>query len=75
MIHADKHGFLAIPEEDEDALLKAAQFMDSNECNFVIEAARSTAGLTIEQILENLNNASKKFRNAARKHFGKDGEW
>lgn len=75
LIHADKHGFLAIPEEDEHTLLQAARFMDSNECNFVIEAARSTTGLTVEEILENLNNASKKFKNATRAKFGKEGEW
>src|SRR5688572_16372354 len=31
LIHADKHGFLAIPPGDEPQLLDAARFMDSNE--------------------------------------------
>src|SRR5262249_3807949 len=31
LIHADKHGFLAIPTEDEPKLLEAARFMDANE--------------------------------------------
>ncbi|HKN53326.1 MAG TPA: RraA family protein, partial [Amycolatopsis sp.] len=31
LIHADKHGFLAIPKEDEAHLLDAARFMDNNE--------------------------------------------
>jgi regulator of RNase E activity RraA len=75
LIHADKHGFLAIPEAEEHLLLDAARFMDSNECNFVIEAARSTVGLSIEAVLEQLNNASKKFGDATKKHFGKSGEW
>lgn len=38
LIHADKHGFLVIPEEDEPALLDAARFMDSNECKTLIPA-------------------------------------
>ncbi|MBI3119256.1 MAG: RraA family protein, partial [Candidatus Hydrogenedentes bacterium] len=31
LIHADKHGFLAIPEGEEKNLLDAARFMDPNE--------------------------------------------
>jgi regulator of RNase E activity RraA len=33
LIHADKHGFLVIPEEDQVKLLEAAAFMDKNECS------------------------------------------
>ena len=51
LIHADKHGFMAIPESDEDRLLEAARFMDSNECQTLIEAARSSHGKTKEEIL------------------------
>jgi len=40
LIHADKHGFLAIPKEDEAGLLEAAKFMDTNECNTTIAAAQ-----------------------------------
>ena len=43
LIHADKHGFLAVPKEDEAKLLEAARFMDANECNTVIPAARGAA--------------------------------
>jgi len=48
LIHADKHGFLAVPPEDEERLLEAAAFMDSNECHTVIAAARGArdAGAT-----------------------------
>ncbi len=38
LIHADKHGFLAIPPEDAPKLLDAARFMDSNECNLKLSA-------------------------------------
>src|SRR5262245_11138619 len=44
LIHADKHGFLAIPFGEEKRLLEAARFMDSNECQTLIPAARGGAG-------------------------------
>jgi len=70
LIHADKHGFLVIPEEDEAGLLEAARFMDSNECNTVITAARQAAGKPIEQVLDEMAAASKAFSQAARERFG-----
>ncbi len=33
IIHADKHGFMAIDPEDAIHLLKATRFMDQNECD------------------------------------------
>ncbi|GAB5553222.1 MAG: RraA family protein [Saprospiraceae bacterium] len=75
LIHADKHGFLAIPAEDEGRLLEAARFMDSNECKSIINAVHSTAGQSIEDILEQLDQASIKFSKDAKLHFGKNGEW
>lgn len=75
LIHADKHGFLVIPKEDEPGLLEAARFMDQNECNTVIPAARSAAGKPYDQVLQELNLASQQFSQAARNHFGQKGEW
>ena len=75
LIHADKHGFLAIPEEDESSLLDAALFMDNNECNTVIAAARSCAGLSRDVALEQINQAAKDFSNATKEKFARDGEW
>jgi 4-hydroxy-4-methyl-2-oxoglutarate aldolase len=75
LIHADKHGFLAIPEEDEAGLLDAARFMDSNECNSVIAAARSATGKPLEQILADMDAASKAFSQAAKETFGHKGEF
>ena len=74
LIHADKHGFLAIPEEDEARLLEAARFMDGNECQTVIAAARSAAGKTIDDILRSLDEAGTAFRAAVQK-FSTKGEW
>lgn len=75
LIHADKHGFLAIPPEDEKALLEASIFMDQNECNTVIAAARSASGKSTEAILASLDAAGEAFGKAARERFGKKGEW
>ena len=75
LIHADKHGFLVIPEEDQKRLLEAARFMDTNECRTVIAAARSSAGKSTEEILASLSEAVKAFRRTAREKFSKEGEW
>ncbi|HWN93926.1 MAG TPA: RraA family protein [Methylomirabilota bacterium] len=75
LIHADKHGFLAIPSEDIPTLLEATRFMDTNECDTVIAAARSTAGLTTEQALQKLDDAGAAFAKATHERFLKDGEW
>ena len=75
LIHADKHGFLIVPEEDMDALYEASSFMDANECNTVIEAARNASGKTHTEILQNLKDASSRFQSAAKEKFGKKGEW
>jgi 4-hydroxy-4-methyl-2-oxoglutarate aldolase len=75
LIHADKHGFLAIPPEDEAALLDAARFMDSNECQTIIAAARNTSGLSSEDALRQLNQAADAFARATREKFRRDGEW
>src|SRR5436190_1295102 len=75
LIHADKHGFLAVTEEEEALLLEAASFMDANECRTVIEAARGSAGQSVEELLGRLEAAASAFRQAARKQFGRKGEW
>ena len=75
LIHADKHGFLVIPDEDQAGLLDAARFMDGNECNTLIPAARSVFGKPAEQILTEIDAAGAAFDKAAREKFGKKGEW
>lgn len=75
LIHADKHGFLVVPEEDEERLLEASLFMDSNECTTVIPAARNSSGKTKSEIVASLNDAIKRFKVAAEEKFGKKGEW
>jgi 4-hydroxy-4-methyl-2-oxoglutarate aldolase len=75
LIHADKHGFLAVPPEDEEWLLDAARFMDANECATVISAARQSAGRSTDELLREMDEASARFQHAARERFGKRGEW
>ena len=75
LIHADKHGFLVIPDEDQENLLEAARFMDSNECKNMIQAARSSWGKSPDDILSDFDKASDAFNYAAKAKFGKTGEW
>jgi regulator of RNase E activity RraA len=75
LIHADKHGFLAIPPEDAAGLLEAARFMDANECSTLIAAARDSSGRTTKRVLENINAAAQAFGRAAKAKFKHKGEW
>ena len=75
LIHADKHGFLAIPPEDEPRLLEAATFMDANECRTVIAAARSASGLEMAAMLARMSDAARTFSAEAREKFARKGEW
>ena len=75
LIHADKHGFLAVPDEDTPRLLEAARFMDENECSTVIAAARGGAGVPADELLARMDAAGAAFGAVAREKFGKRGEW
>ena len=75
LIHADKHGFLAVPLGEEKRLLEAATFMDANECRTMISAARGASGLVTREILARMDKAAKDFSAASRRQFSKPGEW
>ncbi|HKE14627.1 MAG TPA: RraA family protein [Kofleriaceae bacterium] len=75
LIHADAHGFVAIPEEDEPRLVEAAAFMDRNECHTMIESARSAEGLAPDEVLARFEEAARAFGEAARARFRRGGEW
>jgi regulator of RNase E activity RraA len=75
LIHADKHGFLAVPFGEEARLLEAAKFMDANECRALIHAARDTLGRTPLEVCAALDEAGARFGAAARAKFGRKGEW
>jgi 4-hydroxy-4-methyl-2-oxoglutarate aldolase len=74
LIHADKHGFLVIPSEDQARLLEAARFMDTNECQTMIAAARRSAGLSMPQMLDAFDAACEQFAKNARARFGSERE-
>ncbi len=75
LVHADKHGFLVVAPEEQTDLLEAARFMDTNECETVIPAARGSAGLPPEQVLANLSAAGSQFGENVRRKFQREGEW
>jgi regulator of RNase E activity RraA len=75
LVHADKHGFRAVPAEDEGPLLEAARFMDANECQTLIAAAREAAGKSTPEILASIDDAGQRFRKNALAKFGAKGEW
>ncbi len=75
LIHADRHGFLVVPPEDEARLLEAARFMDANECETMIAAGREAPGKPVAQILADFDAAAARFGENARAKFGRRGEW
>ena len=75
LIHADKHGFMVIAPEDQPRLLDAARFMDSNECNTVIPAARLNAGRSTKDIITDLDSSIAQFGANVKAKFKRDGEW
>ena len=70
LIHADKHGFLAIPPGDELGLLDATRFMDAQECQTLIVAARDAVGKSTSQICDDMDRVGETFRTAVREKFG-----
>lgn len=69
LIHADQHGFLVIPEQDQERLLEASRFMDNNECDTFISTARAAAGVPAEQFTQQIDRAFADFRESTRKKF------
>lgn len=65
LIHADKYGFIGIPKEETEHLLEGVRFMDSNECQTTIPAARETIGLSAYEVVEQLKRAQKQFNENA----------
>ncbi len=69
LIHADKHGFMAIDDEDSENLLKAVTFMDANECNNLLNISRNSAGLPLDEFIEVYSQGVSNFKNAAKEYF------
>jgi len=75
LIHADKHGFILIPNDAQRGLLEAARFMDDNECDTVIDAGMASTGQTTKETLNAMNRAASSFSANSRRKYGKSGEW
>lgn len=75
LIHADKHGFLVIDPEEQERLLDAATFMDRNECETVIPAARDTEDDDLATKLAKMEAAIGVFRRNLKAKFASEGEW
>ncbi len=74
LIHADKHGFLVIPEEDQKPLLEAVEFSDRNECMTKIAVSRGSAGKPTEQVVAEMGAAVEDHIAAAKKKYERKGE-
>jgi regulator of RNase E activity RraA len=76
LIHADKHGFLSIPEEDQHNLLSSVIFMDNNECETVIGAGMAFRNTDeMKKAADRMNESAKTFSDKAQQRTGKEGEW
>ncbi len=75
LIHADKHGFMAIRPEEQPRLLDAARFMDANECDTVIPVVRGATGRSMQDITRDLEASIAVFSANVRAKFDRAGEW
>jgi 4-hydroxy-4-methyl-2-oxoglutarate aldolase len=75
LIHADKHGFLVVREEEEPGLLEASRYLDSQECLTMIAAARDSVGMTSEQVLKRLDAAAAAYKGAVELRYPRKGEF
>jgi 4-hydroxy-4-methyl-2-oxoglutarate aldolase len=74
LIHADKHGFIAIPAGEEAGLLEASVQMDIFECETLISAAQSSDTAHSPDRLKQINSASAEFQARVQARFGRRGE-
>lgn len=74
LVHADQHGFLAVPREDEGQLLEATRVMDEIELSTVVTAARGEHP-TRSALLAALDEADASFDAQVRERFGRSGEF
>ena len=73
LIHADKHGFLVIAPDEQEGILEAARFMDTNECETVIPAASGVSCLSSDLLIERLYEDGLPFGYNFRKKFSGAG--
>jgi regulator of RNase E activity RraA len=74
LIHADQHGFLAIPKEDETHLLRAATFLDGVEAP-LLQAARNVNGEDTRTFADSFDHAIDAFIDEVKHFTERRGEW
>jgi regulator of RNase E activity RraA len=57
LVHADKYGFIAVPEDEQEHLLEASVYLDNLECETVISTAKNFQNKTAAQNLADIKNA------------------
>jgi len=70
LIHADKHGFLVVPEEDEKGLVEATEFMDELERKHTIVPGREGSGKSARAIGTEMTEAMAAFKKAKTEKYG-----
>jgi len=70
LIHADKHGFLVVPEEDEENLLEATEFMDLMERKYVITPGREGSGSHPLQIAKKMGEVFTEMSKEKKEKYG-----
>jgi regulator of RNase E activity RraA len=70
LIHADQHGFLAVPAADEAALLEATNFLDRNECDNMLAAAAGANGRSTPEHLQAIAGSLQAYADAVKAKFG-----
>ena len=74
LVHADQHGFLAIPPEDEENLLEVVEFMDTAERATIIKAAQAGTGSNLQR-LQAIEDAAVEFQSRVETRYGSGGEF
>ncbi len=67
--------FSLFRSEEEERLLEAARFMDSQECQTMIAAARGAVGISVKDALARLDEASSAYRAAVQSRYRRRGEF
>lgn len=75
LVHADRHGFLAIPAADEAGLLEATRFLDASECATMIPVARESAGRSSAEHLQAIAASCAAYGERVRTRFPGTSEW
>jgi len=74
LVHADQHGFLAVPPEDEVRLLAAAKQLDAAEAD-LLRVAREPVADAMGEFHTRLDGAIDQFVRQIKTDISKRGEW